>query len=541
MGIDDEFHGVPLAFLLFSAPGGNNATASGYDTAILTRLLQKWKEALNTRGQTSFAPCAAITDTDLKERGALLAVFPDIILLLCRFHLRQSWHNHQNKVLRGLGATQAFIKKRLRIIEDQLVRTLRWSDMKKILESERAELHNLVRKDSLLEPAVSRGLAHLEYLEKYWGALQLWACWSDHGLEAAAQQMGIPVDRVAPTTNHVERLNGTLKHKYLVRWAKGGRRVRTDVLIVMLAQTIPYSMFEKRRLQHMERLAIQKALAKIPGGQKVVEDRVHQKGPIEAALAYLVQDAGRDEAAKEILRQRAISYPAVESTGLRLTCASLRPLGASESCPTYYVWLGFDGVGSCSCPDFVNRGGACKHMRAALHVTTQMREWARQQGHVNDPLLRSPPIQLPPDKLSAITLRASISTQYETSDGTMEAYRVDRTNNKSPGFVQTVNGRYHDDEPSSVDGDEEDCEWESEDGEEVVWEEASDDEFDFEAETESEGGWWSSDDEDAVVLSGNHKVSIQPLSRFYHPITYQVSAAFVPSSRVHLSFYAVFS
>lgn len=34
MGLDEEKKGVPLAFLLFSAPSGNKFTPAGYDTAI---------------------------------------------------------------------------------------------------------------------------------------------------------------------------------------------------------------------------------------------------------------------------------------------------------------------------------------------------------------------------------------------------------------------------------------------------------------------------------------------------------------------------
>ncbi|KAK0231641.1 hypothetical protein EDD85DRAFT_793307 [Armillaria nabsnona] len=41
-----------------------------------------------------FSALVTITDTDLIEQAALLNVFPHIWLLLCRFHLWQSWRNH---------------------------------------------------------------------------------------------------------------------------------------------------------------------------------------------------------------------------------------------------------------------------------------------------------------------------------------------------------------------------------------------------------------------------------------------------------------
>lgn len=101
MGLDGQKRGVPLAFLLFSAPSGNQQTSSGYNTEILTRLLTHWRTSLGTRNGMSFSPRVAITDTDLKERGALLKVFTGLWLLICKFHLRQSWRNNRSRVLKG--------------------------------------------------------------------------------------------------------------------------------------------------------------------------------------------------------------------------------------------------------------------------------------------------------------------------------------------------------------------------------------------------------------------------------------------------------
>lgn len=67
MGIDDLRKGVPLAFLLFSAPAGNKHTAAGYNTEILTKLLKEWVTALGKQNGKSFSAAIAITDTDLME------------------------------------------------------------------------------------------------------------------------------------------------------------------------------------------------------------------------------------------------------------------------------------------------------------------------------------------------------------------------------------------------------------------------------------------------------------------------------------------
>ncbi len=102
MGVDESRSGVPVAMFLFSAPTGTKATHAGYNTQILTELLgawQKWMDSDRPADASSFKPYAAMTDTDMKERGALLNIWPTILLLLCKFHLRQCWTNKRNSVL----------------------------------------------------------------------------------------------------------------------------------------------------------------------------------------------------------------------------------------------------------------------------------------------------------------------------------------------------------------------------------------------------------------------------------------------------------
>ena len=67
IGVDEKKKGVPLTFLLFSAPRGNRKTCTGYNTEIITKLLGKWKKSLGSQNGEPFEPYVAITDTDLME------------------------------------------------------------------------------------------------------------------------------------------------------------------------------------------------------------------------------------------------------------------------------------------------------------------------------------------------------------------------------------------------------------------------------------------------------------------------------------------
>jgi hypothetical protein len=67
MGVDERGKGIPLTFLLFSAPSGNRHTAAGYNTEVIARLLEEWKKSMGKRDGKAFEAWVAITDTDLME------------------------------------------------------------------------------------------------------------------------------------------------------------------------------------------------------------------------------------------------------------------------------------------------------------------------------------------------------------------------------------------------------------------------------------------------------------------------------------------
>ena len=185
MGVDELNRRVPLALFLFSAPSDNKRKSAGYNTEVLERLLQKWKEAMGTRNGEAFLPKVAITDTDMVERGALLKVFPDIWLLICKFHIRQSWKNHCNTHTRGNTGVHTQVKARLRAVENVLIESHDHVAAKKIVEDEReilqrqreTELNLTAKERAALEGAEE----HLRYLNEYWLWEGLWQNWSLYG------------------------------------------------------------------------------------------------------------------------------------------------------------------------------------------------------------------------------------------------------------------------------------------------------------------------------------------------------------------------
>ncbi|PKY59115.1 hypothetical protein RhiirA4_514390 [Rhizophagus irregularis] len=90
---------IPIGYLLFSAASGVQRISSSYNHAILKELLKQYKDKISIENNHEFLPKVAITDTDHKERLALLEVWPHIHLLLCEFHIIQCWENKMKQVL----------------------------------------------------------------------------------------------------------------------------------------------------------------------------------------------------------------------------------------------------------------------------------------------------------------------------------------------------------------------------------------------------------------------------------------------------------
>ncbi|KAF8574377.1 hypothetical protein K439DRAFT_1624363 [Ramaria rubella] len=170
LGIDETGKGIPLAFFLFSAPTGIRATQAGYDTAILHELLKEWQVSLGIRNGAKFKPLVAITDTDTKEQGALTLVWPDIWLILCKFHIWQCWTNQRKKVLR-MGTTANFPKQqvqgRLRVLETQLLDTVEHGIAQQIIARETETLNSL-KSNPEMTMAANAGLSYLRYLTDTW-------------------------------------------------------------------------------------------------------------------------------------------------------------------------------------------------------------------------------------------------------------------------------------------------------------------------------------------------------------------------------------
>ncbi|KAJ4499163.1 hypothetical protein C8R41DRAFT_755296, partial [Lentinula lateritia] len=368
MAVDEDRKGVPIALFLFSAPTGNRATQAGYNTEILRELLSYWKAHL-VRKYSTFEPYTCITDTDTKERGALVQVWTKITLLICRFHLRQCWTNHRKKTVMGSQNDywKNHVRDHLQSIEVLLIATVEHSAAINHLSQSRKYLTTLAANPEA-KSASKGGLSHLDYLDKHWMSLPMWQSWSDWGHVAASILLNVAVEDVIPTTNHLESFNAILKRKYIRSWLHSGHRLRFDVLIMLLITRILPDIFKRRLSRKNHRLWAIQRFKDAAGGI----DLQGLQEKLQAHKLELQEQACRvcwwaDDEKRRMLGEELIltisKHVCQKGEGDCRSYTAICP-SSQDSTRNYMVTMHRLGQGSCSCPDFEKRGGACKHLWA---------------------------------------------------------------------------------------------------------------------------------------------------------------------------------
>ncbi|KAI0747612.1 hypothetical protein C8Q80DRAFT_1104039, partial [Daedaleopsis nitida] len=240
MVVDDQFRGIPVAYVIFSAKANTSERGvhGDYNKALVELILGKWVDAmgLNAAGE-KFCPFLGVTDNDVRERHAMSTIWPNILLLLCLFHTWQAWKNGLNRSLAGIPISEArtSVRKRLAAFCMQLYATAAFR-----AEQDYFKTLQHPGRTTLEKKLGSGGLKFLQYLSSYLASRDLWLQWSRAGVIQAAETLGIPEKSVPRTTNHLESHNGHIKNDYFAQHQHGGQLPRADVwIIALVTEVIP--------------------------------------------------------------------------------------------------------------------------------------------------------------------------------------------------------------------------------------------------------------------------------------------------------------
>jgi hypothetical protein len=401
MVVDEDYRGIPVGFLLFSALPHHLAVHGSYDTDIMTTMLREWKRGIERDRPGEFIPHSCLTDNDSKERGALLRVWEDITLLLCRYHLRQSWGNARRdkfpKRLKGEAARNpvimnavADIKGRITILERSSLNAPDYETANALLEAELGYLGGM-RVDQQLQReiiAMANGAYnYVVYLRSHWVTQALFYAWAETGRLQLANALGVPLGNIVNTSNHLESFNNVLKNGWLRRCQAGPRRLRTDVLLALLITRIIPGIFRTRAVAQRQRTWLARLLDGMlegqegNGGQDRRQRDRERRALVRVGLARMLawldpaedpnnprQVAGQDVFARgrvqhifiahDFSRINALCIPEFQPNRLPLLPKSDYRMTMQYE-RTSGTWSA-----ECECPDFRKKGGACKHLRA---------------------------------------------------------------------------------------------------------------------------------------------------------------------------------
>jgi len=228
--------------------------------------------------------------------------------------------------------------------------------------------------DPKSESSGRAGLKYIEYIEATWMPQSLWNSWSEEGRSCAAAILGVGIGDVLPTTNHLESFNGVLKRKHIGQWQRSGRKLRFDVLVFRLALYIMPNIYAQFRLVHSFQTWKKERFANVAGVQGVSR-QLRTAGSTtqiqSGAIAWYPPDPVRDGFAKDIVRLRlVVPIPSMKPFELWATCASTSADISNLDYPRYWLTAHPSGHATCTCADWLNRGGACKHLRAFRNLIT---------------------------------------------------------------------------------------------------------------------------------------------------------------------------
>jgi hypothetical protein len=234
------------------------------------------------------------------------------------------------------------------------------------LESERHHLTGLAA-DTQSHKSANAGIKFLDYFEITWLPEALWDGWSAKGRREAAVALGISIEGVLPTTNHLESFNGVLKRKHIARWQHAGRRLRFDVLINRLIITIMPNIYGQHRMLNAYSQWKTERFRGSAGGLTLT---AMDKSPIKvksstSPVTWFVPDRLKDNMAKDIVHLARLTL--IESRRMYELWASCAATHANVQDPEYeryYLTVHPSGAATCTCIDWLKHGGACKHLRA---------------------------------------------------------------------------------------------------------------------------------------------------------------------------------
>jgi hypothetical protein len=116
--------------------------------------------------------------------------------------------------------------------------------------------------------------------------------------------MGVDIEGVLPTTNHLESFNGVLKRKHIANWQRSGHRLRYDILINRLIISILPNIYGQHRMLNAYQSWKVERFRDAAGGNSLTKHSPIKSKPnsLSHPLAWFTPNSQRDSMAQDIVR-----------------------------------------------------------------------------------------------------------------------------------------------------------------------------------------------------------------------------------------------
>lgn len=279
-----------------------------------------------------------------------------------------------------------------------------------LLEGEHRFLSTLAATTPAAKKQADAGIVYTEYLRSTWLEKSLWSSWSQYGLDQAAVRLKRPTEGVIPTTNHLESFNAVLKRKYIPRWQHSGNRLRFDIFIHHLILKILPEVFAQRRIRQHYATWVSKRFENAAGGNLLHNQPKQGRSSASSTthLTWFENDEVREKKGFQIFAAGRVSQiPAGRPYEFWATCAATTANIADPNHVRYWLTIHPSGSATCTCADWLRRGGACKHLRALRCIVLQYAR-APEESRIHYPY----PFHFPTTRLEAEQIFAKNKAWY---------------------------------------------------------------------------------------------------------------------------------
>ncbi|CAG8735721.1 6060_t:CDS:2, partial [Funneliformis mosseae] len=228
-------------------------------------------------------------------------------------------------------------------------------------------------------------LEFITYFKKDW-VNELMHMWTFYGRKKAADILAIDVNVMPWTTDYLEGFRRQFNSKRILRFQRKGHVLRLDALGVMLVKCItPICNIQRDLWNNIDDILNRKSQSQ---GEEEFEE-----GVIRALFDHYINtiafddlDPRKEEEANLFLINEKIKF--IEFNGqylfVKIQCDIKNPEYVPNNKNMDYYIVCLAPFISCHCFNFLLRGGACSHIRAAIKVVNWMRLEPRTRIYFNN-------------------------------------------------------------------------------------------------------------------------------------------------------------